>query len=787
MSEKINGTIVRINYYNKDNGYTVGLFELDYNDITIAQKKNKIIGNTITVVGTFDRKPIEDEEYELSGNFVKNKNYGLQFAIDSFSRKEIASAYGLMSYLSSDLFPGVGIKAAKIVVETLGLDAISKIKQNAECLETVDITPKQRLAIKEGVSSDVISQEATVFFLENGVTLDTAHKIISLLGNDVISIVRENPYILMDKVERFGFKKNDVFALKIGVKKTDKIRLKALICYILKEVIFSSGNSYVSKSTLYERVISYLEEEIEAKNFQDILLELYSDKKIYLDKQDNEQVIFDYNLYKEELELSLEISKLLLGKRRQSDNNVGYGEEEIVKQFNKVKAESFIEFNQEQEKAILSAFTEPLVIVTGGPGTGKTTIVHAIINLYLKLNKESNTLINEIALLAPTGRAAKRLKETTLLPSQTIHKFLGYMGGNKFTYNKYNKTSARLIIIDEASMMDLSLAHRLFTSMHDDARVIIVGDVDQLPSVGPGQILKDLINTKEIKTIRLSKIHRQAEDSSIVKLAHSVNEGIVPENIFEKKHDRNFIQTDNDHIMPMLIDLVKRAIEKGKDIQKDIQILVPMYRGDVGINEINNQIQELVNPLHNELEEIKHLGRSFRPKDKVIQLVNRADKNIMNGDIGEVLSIKYKNSKPSSLSVLYDIGIIEYELEELEDIALAYAISVHKAQGSEFDIVIMPISTMHYVMLKRKLIYTGITRAKKSLIMIGDVKALQMGISKIEVNRNTILKDKIIEYLHSEKTVSEDINTLKKIDDEESAFDSIGEKDFGTLSLSDFE
>ncbi len=785
--EKINGTIVRINYYNKDNGYTVGLFELDYSDITIAQKKNKILGNTITVVGLFDRKPVEDEEYELTGSFVKNKNYGLQFAFDTFSRKEIASAYGVMSYLSSELFPGVGIKAAKQVVETIGVDAISKIKENKDILDQVEITQKQKQVIIDGIMSDVISQEATVFFLENGVTLDTAHKIISLLGQDVISIVKENPYILMEKVERFGFKKNDAFALKLGVKKTDKIRLKALVCYILKEVIFNSGNSYVSKSTLYERVISYLEEEIEAKNYQVILDELAQEKKIYIQNEDNEVAVFDYSLYLEEITLAKEIAHLLLGKRNKSGNNTSYSTEEIAKQFDKVKNESHIDFNTEQEKAILSAFTEPLVIVTGGPGTGKTTIVHAIINLYQKLNNDSATLLNEIALLAPTGRAAKRLKETTLMPSQTIHKFLGYMGGNKFTYNKYNKTSARLIIIDEASMMDLSLAHRLFTSMHDDARVIIVGDVDQLPSVGPGQVLKDLINTKEIKTIRLTKIHRQAEDSSIVKLAHSVNEGIVPENIFEKRSDRNFIQTDNDHIMPLLIDLVKRSIDKGKDIQKDIQILVPMYRGDVGINEINSRLQELINPLTNELDEIKHLGRSFRPKDKVIQLVNRADKNIMNGDIGEVLSIKYKNSKPYSLSVMYDIGIIEYEQEELEDIALAYAVSVHKAQGSEFDVVIMPISTMHYVMLKRKLIYTAITRAKKSLILIGDVKALQMGISRIEANRNTILKDKIIEYIKSIKQADIDNEKVVKITDEESAFDTIGEKDFGTLSLSDFE
>ena len=783
MSEKINGTIVRINYYNKDNGYTVGLFELDYSDKTIAEKKNKIIGNTITIVGTFDRQPIEDEEYEITGTFVKNKNYGLQFSIESFSRKEIASAYGVISYLSSDLFNGVGVKAAKIIVETLGIDAISKIKENPDILDTVDIQNKQKEVIKEGILNDLISQEATVFLLENGITLDTAHKIIATLGNETISIIKENPYIIMEKIERFGFKKNDAFALKLGVKKTDQIRLKALICYLLKELIFASGNSYVEKTILFERIINYLEEEIKSQNYTEILDILEKEKNIHLESINNETVIFDYNLYKEELELAEKITSII----SKNDSSYLYSEEEIVKQFNEVKEDSHIEFNAEQEKAIKSAFTEPLVIVTGGPGTGKTTIVHAIIKLYLKLNNDSQALASEIALLAPTGRAAKRMKETTLMPAQTIHKFLGYKGGNKFDYNKYNKTSAKLIIIDEASMMDLSLAHRLFTSMQDNTQVIIVGDVDQLPSVGPGQILKDLINTKEIRTIRLTKIHRQAEDSSIIRLAHSINEGIIPENILEKKQDRNFIQTDNEHILPLLVDLVKKSIERGKDIQKDIQILVPMYRGDVGINEINNQIQELVNPLSLCNEEIKHIGRSFRPNDKVIQLVNRADKNIMNGDIGYVMHLQYKNSKPVGLTVMFDIGTVEYTTDELEDLALAYSVSVHKAQGSEFDIVIMPISTMHYVMLKRKLIYTGITRAKKSLILIGDVKALQMGISRIEINRKTILKDKIIDYLHNKIVRQKDLEYTIKIEDEESAFDTIGEKDFGKLSLSDFE
>ncbi|MCI6715909.1 MAG: ATP-dependent RecD-like DNA helicase [Mollicutes bacterium] len=780
MSEILNGTIARINYYNQDSGYTVALFELDYKKKDVLAAKNKIIGNNITVVGFFDRAVYEGEEYELEGDYVKDKNYGLQFKFTKFARKAIDNAYGIVAYLSSDLFPGIGIRIAKMVVEKLGVDAIELIKHNPDVLNEIAITPKQRSIIYSGILSDKNNQEAVIFLLDHGITIDMANKIIIKFGSDVIEELKTNPYILMDKLDRFGFKKNDQFALKLGIPKNSKLRLKALTCYMLKELIYNSGNSYVTKTTLYERIREYILEEIAHEDFVCVLKTLEEEKKIYMP---NDNDVFDYQLYIQETDLAKEIVKLLKGERNPEHKMTSYDQNTINDIYEEIEKESSIKFNEEQKNAITSAFSEPIVIVTGGPGTGKSTIVHAIIKMYLKLNKDSSALINEIAILAPTGRAAKRLKETTGMDSSTIHRFLGYIGGDKFTYNKYNKTTARLIIVDESSMMDLSLAYRLLTSMHDDARLIVVGDVDQLPAVGPGQVLKDLIDTREIKTIRLNKIHRQAENSTIIKLAHSINEGYVPENILEKFSDRTFIPTDNDHLANMLVDLVGMAVRKGKDIKKDIQVLIPMYKGDAGINEINTRIQNLINPLTDE-GEIKHLGMSFRINDKVIQLVNRADKGVMNGDIGVIERFKYKNLKINGITVLFDSGYVEYNLDEIEDLSLAYAISIHKAQGSEFDLVIMPISTKYYIMLKRKLIYTGVTRAKNSLILIGDVKALQMGIMQIEHNRKTILKDKIIEYLHN--GLNEEKPNLNIIDDE-SAFDSIGEKEFGNLKPSDFE
>ena len=762
--DTLDGVISRINYYNPENGYTVAILELDYKNKNIAIKKSKIIGNTIAIVGFFERKPSEQEEYTFEGDFVRDKNYGLQFKFTKFIRKTVKNEQGIISYLSSSLFPGIGPKIAKIIIETLGVNCLSKIKEDSKVLDKVNITDKQKSVIITGLLSDEANQEAILYFLDNGITMDMAHKIIALFGDMAKEIVKENPYILMEKIDRFGFKKNDAFALKIGIPENSIIRLKALLTYVLNEALYSIGNSYISKGDLYDYTVRYLEKDVDSDVFEQVLRILVEDKKIYIDENKN---IYDYKMYVQELELAFTLSKMLNGTNEVKP--LEYSEEDINKYYLKIKNNSHIEYSLEQEQAILSAFTEPIVIITGGPGTGKTTIVKAILEMYFKLNKDNTSLAEYIALLAPTGKAAKRLKESCNMPTSTIHKFLGYQGSNIFTYSKYNKTDAKLIIVDEASMMDLPLASRLLTSMQDDARIIIVGDVDQLPSVGPGQVLKDLIDSKEIKTIRLTKIHRQAEDSNIIKLAHNINEGILPETLLEKLPDRVFISTDNEYIASMLTNATSKYIERGYDIKKDIQILIPMYKGDCGINEINARIQDIVNPPGEDVLEVKHYGRIFRENDKVIQLVNRAEKGIMNGDVGYIESFIMKNLKVNGLRVSFDSNIIEYNLDELEDLSLAYAISVHKAQGGEFDIVIMPMTNKHFIMLKRKLIYTAVTRAKKSLILIGDVKAMQQGIRKIETNRKTILKEKLIEYVSKnlDKLVIPISNYKEEIEEDE--------------------
>lgn len=760
---KITGIISRVTYHNKTNGYTVALFTLTTDDYSILHKKSHLIGNKLTIVGSFDRLVLPDEEYTLEGDFVKNETYGLQFKFDVFYRKNIYTELGIISYLSSDIFPGIGLKTAKTIVEKLGVEAIDKIYQDKNVLKGLKIKQSNIDLIHQVIVDNKANEETLLFFLNNGITMDVCHKIVAKLGYNAVEKVKENPYILMNQIDRFGFIKNDAFALRLGIERHSPIRLRAVTQYVLKELLYSTGDSYTDINILYSQILKYLrdEEPLEKEKFTDLVKEMITDKLIY---QNNAGNIFDYKLYNDEIDLANNIIKRLNNVDNLKDK---FTEKQIESAYKKSIKEENIELNDLQKTAVRSAFSEPICIITGGPGTGKTTIAKTIINMYTHLMKDNSTVIEAIALLAPTGRAAKRLKEVTSIDAQTIHKYLGYMGEGYFTVSSDAPTTERLILIDEASMMDLPLASRLFTSIDPNSRIIIFGDVDQLPSVGPGQVLKDLIDSKEIKTIRLTKIHRQAENSQIIKLAHSINEGLLPEDLMTKYPDRTFIPTDNDHIVNLLLEYIKLAIHKGKDIKRDIQVLAPMYRCPIGINELNERIQKVVNP-GREDETLTHNSQFFRVDDKVIQLVNRSEKGVMNGDIGIISNLIFRDGEYKGVSVLYDFGYVDYTIEEMDDLKLAYAISIHKSQGSEFDIVIMPFTNNYRFMLKRKLIYTGMTRAKKNLVLIGDINSLSRGIIRLEDNRKTILIEKIRDSINPK---------VKIIDDATSAFTTIGEKE----------
>ena len=775
---EVSGVITRINYYNKTNGYGVVVISLEEEDYKIKRTKNHLIGRLLTVTSSFDRQPLIDEEYTFTGNFIKDPNYGLQFKATSFSRKELYSLEGVINYLSSPIFKNIGVKTAKTIVNALGIDAIDKIANDKTVLEGLGINAKNIDTIYYNVLDNRLNEQIIMFFLNNGLNIELCHKIIAVLGNSAVEIVKEHPYILMEKLDHFGFIKNDKFALKMGIEPKSEVRLKALCQYVLKELIYSKGDSFIDNKDLQKQVNQYLSVsnslELTDDEYQNILNKLTSENKIYFS---NDGRIFDFDLHRKEIELAKIFTNKLNSSSCYSDL---FTDEAVDSAYQKIQTKLLFKLNSDQENAVLNVFKEPIIIITGGPGTGKTTIIKTIVNLYTEIlsngSRDNGTITDSIALLAPTGRAAKRLKEVTYVNACTIHKYLGYTGDGHYAYDEDNKTNEKLIIIDEASMLDLPLAYQLFSSLSPDARCVIVGDVDQLPSVGPGQVLKDLIDSKEITTIRLTKIHRQDDGSRIIELAHDANDGIVSENIMERFNDRYLIPTDNEHLLNMLVDLVKLAISKGKSI-KDIQVLAPMYRCNLGINEINDRIQAVINPKKEDEDELVYGGTTFRLEDKVIQLVNRSEKKIMNGDIGYVHSFLYQDGEITGLSVSFDFGIIDYTLMEVEDLKLAYAVSIHKAQGSEFDIVIMPLTSNYQFMFKRKLIYTGLTRAKKLLILIGDINAYRKGIMKIEQNRQTILKDYI-------KTYSNVNNNHIQIDDKKSAFKDLGEYE---LELTPFD
>jgi len=754
MEESLYGSITKITYFNEDNGYGVVKIKLNYQDHKIAKYRAKLFTNLLVVTCVFDRKPIIDEEYDFFGEFVTNQ-YGIQFKAKSFSRRNEQTLEGVVAYLSSDFFPGIGKTTATKIFNTLGSDCLEKIRNDKNVLDEVNLTEAQKDVIYNNLLENKIKEETTLGFLKMGITMTMSLKIMSFLKENALEIVKNNPYCLIDLVEGIGFYKADKIALENGIEKNSPLRMEALINYLINGYIYSYGDTYIEYDKLLflanEKINQ--EEEILTKDlFNDTLKSLVKKNKIHIDKENN---IYDSYIYNSENMLATYIGNFL-----KDEFDYGYKLENIGNAINWLKEELKIEYSEKQLVAIETALKENISIITGGPGTGKTTIIKGIIESYVYLfGKE--LVREEIALLAPTGRASKRLNEVTRHPAQTIHKFLGYEGHGVFRHGADNKVNARLVIIDEVSMVDVSLASKLFSSLNDGTKIVLVGDVDQLPSVGPGEVLANLIESKEITVTKLDKIHRQAEGSSIISFAHSINSGYLPETILEKQKDRNFVRVSDNELSNNIIKVIEQAINSGMDLIKDIQVLIPLYKGENGIHMINERLQEKFNPLVD--RELKHLSRKFRVNDKVIQLVNRSEKQVMNGDIGYVITLDYTEEAVQGLTVLFDNGPVYYKKDELEDLAHAYAISIHKAQGSEFDLAIVPFSYKYYIMLKRKLIYTAVTRAKKYLIMLGNIEALQRGIQGIETRRKTKLVERMKKIFENEVLEFKETNEMENL------------------------
>ena len=770
------GSVKKINYYNQENGY--GIVRVEVSNETMDRiiqeiEDDSFYANTIVVVSTFTTLPFIDQSYDFSGKFEYSK-YGIQFRSDKTVKTISQSEDGIVAYLSSNIFKGIGPKIAKKVYDKLGDDALKEILKDKSALDDVNITPKQKDIIYNSLKEYYQEEESLVELLSLGLSLKMASRIIKALGERAISTVKENPYTLIEKVEGIGFLRADEIALKMGLDKRSPYRIKALIINTLEEAIYNMGDTYMNKNDLFiecSRIANKDENIIDYDGFIAYVKELADDKKILVDNEEN---VYDVRLAFYENE----IARIIVEHLNKEIKNP-YSDDKILYELSHLEEDFHIEYNEMQKLAITNALKENVSIITGGPGTGKSTIVKAIIEIYKNLMpSEKQDIINSrIKLVAPTGRAAKRLRELCYHDASTIHKLLGYTG-HIFTVDSID---ADIIIIDEFSMVDLSLAYHLFKAINGDTKIIIVGDSDQLPAVGAGDILNDLILSKEVSVTKLSKIHRQAKDSTIISLAHDINQGFLPPDLKELKKDRRFIACSDDNIISLALKTIdlylnQQHLHDGDDdnleaylkekeiLVNDIQVLVPMYKGSVGIDAFNHHLQEHFNPKTNlNDKEIVYGNKKYRLYDKVIQLVNRSEKNVMNGDIGYVNGFIEKDDSIVGLKVRYNFGDVDYEIDELDDISLAYAISIHKAQGSEFKLVIVPFSFKYYIMLKKKLIYTAITRAKKYLIMLGNIDAIRKGIVSIEEKRHTKLQERI-------KTLINDPNAIL---DADSAFDKI--------------
>lgn len=727
----------RKSIFSSPKGYVIGLFKVkDTNDERLVDYVNKMI----TFTGYFHELN-EDDNYIFYGEGIEHPKYGFQFQVSEYEKIKPEDKDGVIEFLASDLFPGIGEKQATLIVDVLGEKALDKILEDASCLSLVPkLSSKKAKKIYDILVKYEESHKTIVYLTELGFSMKDALNIYNVYKAYTIEHLEHNIYEIMDEVDDISFLKLDQIARKQGIDLLDERRIKACILYIIRTLTFQNGDTYFAKEELYQAVCSYLKNEIEQTQFLPLLNELIDEEKIY---QENDKY-YDSEIYRVEVEVADKIGHLCRLPKIKYKN--------LEKVVGNYESHCGVTYNKKQKDAILKALTNHCFIITGGPGTGKTTIIKAIIELYQELNElKRESLVEEIRLLAPTGRASKRMSEATLLPASTIHRFLKWnKETNEFGVNAFHKDHGKLIIVDEVSMIDLSLLHSLLEGLDSNIQIIFVGDYNQLPSVGPGQILKDFIESKIIPTIELDLLYRQDENSYITTLAQEIKNNQLSDNYLKEKSDFVFLNCSSQSLRKNLKNICQQILNKGYT-EKQVQIMAPMYRGMNGIDNLNKELQEVFNPPHKDKREMTYGDVIFREKDKVLQLVNMPDENVFNGDIGTIERILYENETPSKkkeIYVDYDGYLVKYLPKDFNSFKHGFVITIHKSQGSEFPVVIMPISMSYHRMLYRKLVYTGITRAKKKLILLGEPEAF---LKSIENNQEQIRKTTLKERLNYEK------------------------------------
>ena len=714
--------------FESDNGYKVGLFRVK----EASGEMEEYINKTITFTGYF--ADLDGEAYyKLTGNYVFNERYGSQFQVSSYEREEPKGKDAVIDFLSSSLVKGCGEKTAIAIVDTLGEEALTLIKENPDNLLLVPgISEVKAKRIYNSIVKYQSTDEIIVNLKRLGFTINEALAILNKWGESSLEIVNNDIYKLIDIID---FTKLDKVFLSMKDAEAEE-RILACLVETFKRVGFKNGDTYLEKNEIFSTIRNEFKIFIEEDELDGYLDKLKKSKDIVVKKK--KYFLTEYYDYEETIADALEMIS------RHSKTRVTNFDDLIAA----VQLEYDVKYNTDQKKAIKNALTNRISIITGGPGTGKTTIINSIVKLYIRINNLNyREVVNEIALLAPTGRAAKKMSDSTGLPAMTIHRYLKWnKEKNEFQINEYNKNYHKLIIVDETSMIDTYLFASLLKGIGHNITLVLVGDSNQLPSVGPGLILNDLIDSDMFTHTTLEQIYRQSDNSYIPILAKEIKEHNLSSEFTNQTDDYNFLHASGLAIKEMIRKICVMSREKGLT-EEDIQVLAPMYRGEVGIDNLNVLLQEIFNPKSKDKKETKVGDLIYRVGDKVLQLVNDPDNNIFNGDIGYISSIgTVMGSKNKEVfTINFDGNQIQYTREDLINIKHAYAITIHKSQGSEFSHVLMPVSKAYFKMLYNKLIYTGVSRAKKSLIIIGEEESLVMAVNNdYSNNRKTNLKEQIL-------------------------------------------
>lgn len=722
---EIQGQVERITFQNEENGWT------------IARLKQENRLGLVTIAGNLPGVTA-GEELKITGNWTRHPKYGDQFSIVSFETTVPSSVVGIKKYLGSGLIKGIGPVMAGRIVELFGADTLDIIENDINRLKEVGGIAKGRIEMIRVAWDEQKEIKNVMLFLRTyNVSVGYAVKIYRKFGQDTIKILQDNPYHLTE-IFGIGFITADKIAEKLGVPKDSPMRAEAGIIYVLYQ-LSNDGHVYYPYSELMKACEEMLE--IEESIIGAALGRLQEQELLIIDQLEDEQAVYLSQFHHSETGVARKFLTLLNNHQTLLPGFEGQGElfaagidtEALIADIEK---EMDIRLEEHQKEAVLKALTSKILVITGGPGVGKTATVNAIIRAFRAINRS-------VLLAAPTGRASKRMNEVTGHEAKTIHRLLEFSPNDgKFKHNETNPLRADLIVLDEVSMVDTILMHHFMKAVPRDACLVLVGDVDQLPSVGPGNVLRDVIESETLPVVRLTKVFRQAAKSYIIRNAHRVNTGQMPE-LPEGNNpvDFQFFEMDDtETAAQIIVELCKLRLPHTIHVDpiRDIQVLTPMYRGVIGATNLNERLQQALNPRG---EQLIWGNKAYRIGDKVLQIRNNYDLGVYNGDIGIVLGF---DREEREVRVDFDGRTVVYDFNDLDELVLAYATTIHKAQGSEYPVVVMPVHETHYIMLQRNLIYTGISRAKRMLALVGTKKGLHIAVGRAKVTgRYTKLRDRL--------------------------------------------